>query len=719
MAYITHFNIPLTTSGQLITKLDSYLQDIGFIREDHDYTLDVNNDPAVGWIIYSTQGESSQEPKNYFRVYFGGYDGSDSTKIYFDAFYYWDTASHVGIGKNKNAKTINISSSIQYFMTIIGNKDLVYIETNINNSFTGLFFGLVSNKLYYPQTTTSANVNAGSNVQITVNDTSIFTLNEKYSIYGQNGEGRETFLCTNIDTSTNTITVDSLSINYQSGAIIGRNVYTGFVMTSPSSIGFHTMEHDVTGTNNVGYEGNLYKDILYGDWNNIFNKRMLGYFACNKRYQVCGYFNDNFRCSYDNELEHGDFVYNNKAIDSYITSATANTIKDISGAVTSVEPLIDTLTEFDPVTMTGSGIQYWHQNYYDTVTLSSDTPSGSGQSVYTKYIYQIFDLYSYKTNIDAGLGKLQIEFMRKNNSTITLEILFYGHGAPPLYTYTEDFAAASTWTSTTSQQIIIPETTRFIIMKLKSNYNVYIDDVIATYTDGTNTDNTLIKNGSFEDTCNRLSTSGYKYDGIMHNWFDKSKYSLIGSGTEFSKTVDVSAHSTTIDAGNAYLKCDYHITGVWYSQPSGGHLHHIMNINFLDSSGNIISSTSLDSFYDCVGAHDFIDLKKIINIPVNTRSITFVRGAWIYINHMKIDYAEKQGSSTYSGLNLVDKYILITFGKGTGQMAKIISHTSDTLTLDRDFDTIPDNTSAYIIVDNLYYATTMEYSYTPALIKMG
>ena len=183
-------------------------------------------------ITLKTSGENGLRKTGYINFY------SDPPSSWTD-FYYcvkiyedWDDENHIGLNGADTIESLNFSLDSTTQLYIWANKDKCFIY----NLTSVLMFGYIVNLLQKDSTLTTESIISGLNITCTVEDSSIFEQNKYYILIGNNGEGRESILVTDINEDK--LTIERVNENYDSGTIIGYlQEYLALVGTQSTSPG--------------------------------------------------------------------------------------------------------------------------------------------------------------------------------------------------------------------------------------------------------------------------------------------------------------------------------------------------------------------------------------------------------------------------------------------------------------------------------------------------
>ena len=192
--------------------------------------------------VYSSNGESVDRIAEYIHFQ------SRATDVYFTAYYYWDAATHAGVGKSQASGTLAVNNTGSYFW-IYGNKNFVYITIKCVSTYTKVLFGHLKPFLTL-KTILTEPAALGLNAILTVENTSGFEVGYSYQILGAAHEGRDELVITSIVNAT-TLVVANMPRAYSAGAHLGLNPST---FGCQYSTGFNcTCARGAVGIINVSY----------------------------------------------------------------------------------------------------------------------------------------------------------------------------------------------------------------------------------------------------------------------------------------------------------------------------------------------------------------------------------------------------------------------------------------------------------------------------------
>ena len=178
-----------------------------------------NHTFGEGYRVYKSNAEAGDRIYEYIYVEFG----ATANAIKFLAYYYWNATTHAGVGAACGASfgsmTLTTAETGFYFW-IYGNKNLVFCCTKVASTYYPHIFGHLPSVYWTVETTTTAQINAGSPVSIPVADSSAFNIGSSYQIVGNAGEGRDWITVTAKADGTHITAI--ILRTYAAGAKIGQ-----------------------------------------------------------------------------------------------------------------------------------------------------------------------------------------------------------------------------------------------------------------------------------------------------------------------------------------------------------------------------------------------------------------------------------------------------------------------------------------------------------------
>lgn len=236
MAYKTLVAKPEPNRAAALADLWATIEAMGWVLHD--------DRSASSYKVYKSDGELGDRIPEYIKI-----DWATADRISAQAFYYWNATTHTGYGANTFVVYVTTSES-GFYLWIYGNKNMVFIIRKLSSGVYNKFgFGHLPKRYWSTLTTLTAGASSGSNVTITVEDTSDFIAGNYYQIVGAAGEGRDRVQVTSIVDATHMI-IASLPRGYNAGAKIGQTPSTFGVNSSDDH--WITCPADAVGTNNYG-----------------------------------------------------------------------------------------------------------------------------------------------------------------------------------------------------------------------------------------------------------------------------------------------------------------------------------------------------------------------------------------------------------------------------------------------------------------------------------
>lgn len=231
--------------------------------------------------IYKSNSEASNMPYQYIKLIYS----TNPNRIYLQASYTYNSTTKLLVGSNTTTVYTDTNQT-GFYIWIHGNKDIVHITTKVSSTYYRFWFGFM--KPFMPlKTTLSSAASTGSNVVLSVADSTGFEVGYPYQIIGVSGEGRDTLTSTAVVSGT--ITVSSLPRNYGSGAIIGINPVP-FGAADQSAINL-VNGHGSVGLGNISYVGGAYGGVFFSNIGALdpdmrSNKYILQPFGATNSYDV-------------------------------------------------------------------------------------------------------------------------------------------------------------------------------------------------------------------------------------------------------------------------------------------------------------------------------------------------------------------------------------------------------------------------------------------------
>ena len=115
--------------------------------------------------VYKSNGESGNLLYQYIKI-----DWITANKITYTPYYYWNSATHTGLGKASSYST-NTTSESGFYGWIYGNKDGFAVLTKVSTTYYMSFVTFVTKKASNIETTLTAGASSGSHFSLTVGST--------------------------------------------------------------------------------------------------------------------------------------------------------------------------------------------------------------------------------------------------------------------------------------------------------------------------------------------------------------------------------------------------------------------------------------------------------------------------------------------------------------------------------------------------------------------
>ena len=241
MAWKTELDI--RAAGEIATVIANYHD---FVENQAGWTL-YDNISATEKVFWS-QGESGTLSKQYLHI------KSDATYIYTYAYVFWNSATHVGYGGAYTSSAYlrvpgNGAGIYRYF----GNKDTVGIYSPAASYHINIagHFGADGDIGSFPKATLSAGASAGSNVVLSVDNTTNFRVASTCIIVDYSTGIRDDVEIVSISSGVS-ITVATLANAYTSGSVIGESPSLfGYYSRTYGTQEIHITEGGASGTGSI------------------------------------------------------------------------------------------------------------------------------------------------------------------------------------------------------------------------------------------------------------------------------------------------------------------------------------------------------------------------------------------------------------------------------------------------------------------------------------
>jgi len=209
MSYKTTVNKYCANRAVALSELWTRIEAMGWTLHD--------NQDASSYRVYKSTAEDATRLTGYIKIQW-----TTSNTIGLIAYYWWNATTHAGLGAAYNAAELTFATSESgFYLWIWGDKNIVALMTKISSTYYNLGFGHILKRYHdSPETALTENAASGSNVTITVGDTTGFIAGNYYQIIGAGGEGRDRVLVSSITNGTQMV-ISNLPRAYNSGSVIG------------------------------------------------------------------------------------------------------------------------------------------------------------------------------------------------------------------------------------------------------------------------------------------------------------------------------------------------------------------------------------------------------------------------------------------------------------------------------------------------------------------
>lgn len=207
-------------------------------------------DASPYFVVYST-GESGKED-----IYLQ-FLSSSTDRLTVKVMFGWNNTTHtaIKIADDSNNSYMNVKDSTSFLYWIYADLDRLVVATRVGTTYYLHYSGVIkrfwSDKIAISQ----GAVASGSNVQISVDDASIFTPGLNYLIKDNANIQRALISAVNTASTPNTVTIASLTTGFASGAKIGEDPQAVMVSHNSMSTGWAS-------TKLAGWDGNTYAHQL-------------------------------------------------------------------------------------------------------------------------------------------------------------------------------------------------------------------------------------------------------------------------------------------------------------------------------------------------------------------------------------------------------------------------------------------------------------------------
>ncbi len=212
-----------STSGMAENTADMHAKLKEFLVTTCGWTL---HDDQMGlaqpyFVVYSS-GESGTED-----IYLQYLNDSNTNIIAVRATQYWNNTTHAPVkdafATGTTGTAFYTKDTAQFLYWIYADLDHVFIVTKFVSTYYGHYSGIVRRFWSDRVAIVGADITAGSDVVVPVDDASIFAAGKSYIIKDNASIERALVAAVDTASSPNTITISSLSNSYAAGAKIGED----------------------------------------------------------------------------------------------------------------------------------------------------------------------------------------------------------------------------------------------------------------------------------------------------------------------------------------------------------------------------------------------------------------------------------------------------------------------------------------------------------------
>lgn len=237
-----------STSGQAANKAEFHALLKTFLTE------------TCGWTLYDDQMAAASP---YFVAYSAGESGKEDIYLEFlssstdrltvKVMFGWNNTTHAAIKPvdDSNNAYMSVKDSVSFLYWIFADLDRLVVVTRVGTMYYTYYCGLIKRFWSDKVAISQGAVSAGSNVQIPVDDASIFTPGQYYLIKDNANIQRAQITAVDTSSSPKTITVASLTTGFALGAKIGED-------PQPVMVGHNGMSAGSFATKLAGWDGNYY-----------------------------------------------------------------------------------------------------------------------------------------------------------------------------------------------------------------------------------------------------------------------------------------------------------------------------------------------------------------------------------------------------------------------------------------------------------------------------
>jgi hypothetical protein len=238
MAYLNLSNQYCANRAAALSYLWQYIEAMGWVLHD--------NQDASSYRVYKSNHEDGDRLYQYIKIQW-----TNVNTIGLIGYYYWNATTHTGVGAASSGAAITVTTAeAGFYLWVWGNKNLVIIMTKVSTTYYTYGFGHLPKRYWTtPETVLTQNATSGSDVTITVSDTTGFKAGNYYQIIGAGGEGRDKVMVLSITDGTHMV-IDSLPRNYNTGAVIWICPLAFGIISTALSYHSLTCPLNAVGTNN-------------------------------------------------------------------------------------------------------------------------------------------------------------------------------------------------------------------------------------------------------------------------------------------------------------------------------------------------------------------------------------------------------------------------------------------------------------------------------------
>jgi hypothetical protein len=237
MAFASTIKYYASNTNDAIDKIKDTMVSAGWTLHD-----DLSGSSPYGYVM-TASGTLDTDWPMYLYLY------NTSEQIYSINYLYWDNSTHTGnvrIASNVYAKVNGSTSS--FYIWVAATEENVAFCTYVSNTMRSMWIGQINPVDPNPAIgVLQSSVTAGSDVTLTldVSEADRFIINTPYQIL--DNTSREVTTVTAIDTAAKTLTVDSLSENYDAGSRVGLLPYRWIVWVATGSY-CYGLNYEMSGT---------------------------------------------------------------------------------------------------------------------------------------------------------------------------------------------------------------------------------------------------------------------------------------------------------------------------------------------------------------------------------------------------------------------------------------------------------------------------------------